>query len=34
MFIVHFVAHEVVTTTIRLRLDGRSTAIRLLIEGH
>ena len=26
--------YAVITTTIRLRFDGRSTSVRLLIEGH
>ena len=29
-----FAANAVVITTIRVRFDGRSTVIRLLIKGH
>ena len=28
------VAYAVITTRIRVRFDGRSTAIRMLVKGH
>jgi len=30
----YLVSYAAVTSTIRLRFDGRSTVLRLLIEGH
>ena len=32
--LTYLLTYEVVTTAIRLRFDGRSTAVRLLVKGH